>query len=236
MNRKPVLIAAFLFCFAQPISAQYHDYTGYSNWEYQIALYSWIIDQEGTATIEGTEIPVDVLMDNFNKLWQRSLNGAIQVRNDKWTILFDGRYIALRDEGVNIDLALLDLVGGYRLTPWFDIMAGGRYFHTDADMVSADNESFKGKKGWFDPVVGARIILPLAKGLYMSARGDVGGFGVGSKFTWQGIGALNWRISNFSLSVGYRIWDVDYESGSGSSLFRYDVTTKGPGLGFTVHF
>lgn len=236
MNRKSVLTAALLLCLAQTISAQYYDYTGYSDWETQISIYSWIIDQEGNVTIEGTEIPVDVILDNFDKLWQRSLNGAIQVRNDKWTILFDGRYIALRDEGVNIDLLLLDLAGGYRVTRWFDIMAGGRYFHTRADLVSTDGETYSGSEGWVDPMVGARIILPLAKGLYMSARGDVGGFGVGSKFTWQGIGALNWRIANFSLSVGYRIWDVDYESGSGSTLFRYDVATKGPGLGFTVHF
>lgn len=236
MIKRVVLAVILLCCFAQPASAQYYDYSDHDGTEYQVSIYSWIIDQEGDVTIDGTLIPVDVILDNFSKIWQRSLNGRIQARYGAWTILFDGRYIALRDDGVNMDLVLLDLLGGYRVVKWFDIMAGGRYFNIDAELVSAENETFKGNQGWFDPVVGGRIIFPLARGLYVNLRGDVGGFGLGSEFTWQGVGALSWRISNFSLSAGYRIWDVDYKSGSGENLFRYDVTTKGPGVGFTVHF
>lgn len=236
MIKRIVLAVILLLCSAQPAAAQYYDYSDGGDTEYQVSIYSWIIDQEGDVTIDGTLIPVDVILDNFSKIWQRSLNGRIQARYGAWTILFDGRYIALRDDGVNMDLVLLDLLGGYRVVKWFDIMAGGRYFNIDAELVSAENETFKGNQGWFDPVVGGRIIFPLARGLYVNLRGDVGGFGLGSEFTWQGVGALSWRISNFSLSAGYRIWDVDYKSGSGENLFRYDVTTKGPGVGFTVHF
>ena len=231
-----VSAAILLFGLAQPASAQYYDYSDHGDAEFQVSIYSWIIDQEGDVTIDGTTIPVDVILDNFSKLWRRSLNGRIQARYTHWTLLFDGRYVALRDDGVNIDLVLLDLVGGYRLASWLEIMAGGRYFNIDAELVSPDSGTFKGKQGWFDPVVGGRVIFPLARGLYLSLRGDVGGFGVGSEFTWQGVGALSWRISNFSLSGGYRIWDVDYQSGSGENLFRYNVITKGPGIGFTIHF
>ena len=39
-----------------------------------------------------------------------------------------------------------------------------------------------------------------------------------------------------SLQAGYRWVYVDYETGSGTSRFRYDVLTQGPQLGFTLHF
>jgi hypothetical protein len=231
-----IFAAVLIICLSQVTYAQYYDYSDYSDWEYQISIYSWIVDQEGTVTIRGTSIPVDIILDDFSKLWRRSLNGRIQARYENWLILFDARYIVLRDEGVDIDIVLLDLLGGYRLASFFDVMFGGRYFNTNADLTSEEGEKFSGKKGWFDPVVGARLIIPLTRGLYIITRGDVGGFGVGSKLSWQVLGAIDWRIANFSLAAGYRMWDVDYESGSDESLFRYNVTTKGPGIGFTVHF
>jgi hypothetical protein len=234
--RRFLLATALIVCFSQAVNAQYYDYSEYSDWEYQISIYSWIVDQEGTVTIRGTSIPVDLILDDFSKLWRRSLNGRIQARYENWLILFDARYIALRDEGVDIDIVLLDLLGGYRVASFFDILLGGRYFNTSADLTNEEGEKFSGKQGWFDPVVGGRLIITLAKGLYIIARGDVGGFGLGSKFTWQALGAIDWRIANFSLAAGYRLWDVDYESGNGENRFRYDVTTKGPGIGFTVHF
>jgi hypothetical protein len=36
--------------------------------------------------------------------------------------------------------------------------------------------------------------------------------------------------------VGYRILDTDYEEGSGSGYFKYDVTMSGPGIGFGWRF
>ena len=39
-----------------------------------------------------------------------------------------------------------------------------------------------------------------------------------------------------SLYVGYRALDMDYESGSGNDLFRYDVLTAGPQIGVAFRF
>ena len=39
-----------------------------------------------------------------------------------------------------------------------------------------------------------------------------------------------------SLAFGYRVLGMNYETGSGSELFRYDVITSGPVLGMTFRF
>jgi hypothetical protein len=60
-------------------------------------------------------------------------------------------------------------------------------------------------------------------------RGDVGGFDVGSKFSWQVLGALDYEICRsrtvtWSGMVGYKALSVDYAQGSGVSRYEYDVT------------
>ena len=39
-----------------------------------------------------------------------------------------------------------------------------------------------------------------------------------------------------TLAIGYRILDVDYEQGSGSERFKYDLTTQGFATGFLWTF
>ena len=68
-------------------------------------------------------------------------------------------------------------------------------------------------------------------------RGDVGGFSVGSKFTWNASAVLGYSISRVvSLGLGYRALYVDYESGSGSNKFEYKVTMYGPMVGVGSYF
>ncbi len=77
----------------------------------------------------------------------------------------------------------------------------------------------------------------MAKSLSLEVRGDLGGFGLGSNFTWQIEPLLNWHFSQLgSLQGGYRWLSTDYETGSGNTLFRYDMLKQGFQLGVTFHF
>ena len=46
--------------------------------------------------------------------------------------------------------------------------------------------------GWVDPLVGVRLRHQFAPGMNFVASGDVGGFGVGGKFSWQALAALKY--------------------------------------------
>ena len=68
---------------------------------------------------------------------------------------------------------------------------------------------------WFDPLVGLRLRHRFSPQTDMVLRGDVGGFDVGSKFSWQAMGYINWEFKRtesavWSAMMGYRALYVDY--------------------------
>ncbi|WP_458758490.1 hypothetical protein ACSVBT_19805 [Afipia sp. TerB] len=94
---------------------------------------------------------------------------------------------------------------------------------------------------WFDPLIGLRLRHRFSPQADMVLRGDVGGFGVGSKFSWQAMGYLNWDFAGteraaWSAMVGYRALYVDFEKGAGNTLYQYDMLTHGPVMGITARF
>ena len=94
---------------------------------------------------------------------------------------------------------------------------------------------------WFDPLVGLRLRHHFSPHTELVLRGDVGGFGAGSKFSWQAMGYLNWDFARtqsaiWSGMLGYRALYVDFEKGAGSTLYQYDVLTHGPVIGVTARF
>jgi len=77
---------------------------------------------------------------------------------------------------------------------------------------------------WFDPYIGLAGRYNITPAFYLTAKGDIGGFGVGSRLTWQAYGALGCQITQKIYSeAGYRYLSVDYRNGG----FLYDVATRG---------
>ena len=94
---------------------------------------------------------------------------------------------------------------------------------------------------WFDPLVGARIRHQFAPALNFMLSGDVGGFDVGSKFSWQVLAILDYEIHRsktavWSAMAGYKALSVDYSQGSGLTLYQFDMTIHGPIFGLTARF
>ena len=58
------------------------------------------------------------------------------------------------------------------------------------------------------------------------------GFGLGSSLAWQVLPFAGYRFANwFELSLAYRELGMDYETGSESETFAYDMTIFGPQIG-----
>ena len=141
----------------------------------------------------------------------------------------------------------------------FDLLAGARYWHQDLD-VHADFRATvalngplgltrsgsraiakSGSVDWVDPFVGARLRQQLASGQAFVLRGDVGGFGAGSQFSWQAIATYNsplCEIHGIPVDgyVGFRALSADFSQGSGRSKFEWDNVIYGPVIGATMRF
>ena len=139
-----------------------------------------------------------------------------------------------------------------------DVVAGGRYWHQDATLsanallnvgVPSAGLDFEGGRviarsgsvDWVDPFIGARLRQQMAPGQNLTLRGDVGGFDVGSEFSWQVIATYDFQLCvtdrhTIDGYLGYRALSVDYSEGSGANRYEYDAVQHGPVVGATVHF
>jgi len=160
----------------------------------------------------------------------------------RWAVLADVVYMNLGKAGttdggrfsadVGAEEFIGEVDGTWRTSESFEVLGGARYTSLTTTLNSTGplgTREAKGTKGWFDPVVGAQIFVPFSRAVQLQVRGDIGGFGVGCTFTWQGIVRVNWRVSKLiRVGVGYRVLDQDYESSSGTDRFRWNVVTQGP--------
>lgn len=167
--------------------------------------------------------------------------------------------------GLDFQQAVIELSAGYEVASWapvpdrevaIDLIAGARYWYQEADLNLALSTELdvaglevrgnralarSGTVDWFDPLVGARLRHQFAPGYELTVKGDVGGFGAGSKLSWQAFAALTFDLAThdgvtYAGMVGYRALDVDYEQGSGRRKYAYDILQHGPVLGLAIGF
>lgn len=137
-----------------------------------------------------------------------------------------------------------------------DLLAGVRYWHQklDVDLALAGTVNVDGlvvsgatavaRSGgvdWFDPFIGARLTHTPAPGQQLMLRGDFGGFGLGSQFTWQLLGTYTSYLGthagiDFDAYVGYKALSVDYDRGNGVNRYEFDVIQHGPVIGLAGAF
>ena len=98
-----------------------------------------------------------------------------------------------------------------------------------------------GTVDWVDPLVGGRVRMEVAPGHELFVRGDVGGFGVGSKFSWQAIGGYSFDYAikdgiTYSGLIGYKALYVDYAQGPGRKRYEFDMLQHGPVVGISLRW
>jgi hypothetical protein len=119
----------------------------------------------------------------------------------------------------------LDLGGGIR--PWWV----STQVSLEAGLAQA--RSSKRSAEWMDPVVSARGHLRLAERFVLTVYADIGGFGAGSELTWQVLGTLDWRATDWlRLHAGWRHLAFDFDR----RRLSLDVSLSGPILGATIRF
>jgi len=109
------------------------------------------------------------------------------------------------------------------------------YFETEIDTALASGRSRD--DDFLDPLVGARCQWVITEGFWLAARGDIGGFGIGSDLSWQLVGTIGWDPSEgVSVLAGYRLLDIDYTDGEGNQEQRLDLQFRGPTIGVMFRF
>ena len=250
---KALLIASLLsvgtlgnVCLAADM-AQPGPAPGEPGWTFEATAYGWFAGLSGDVGVRGLPpasldiSPIDVI----NALDAIPVMGSLTARNGDWSIMGEIIWVKLAAEAnfgpangeisyrqtqllasgvVGYDLPL-NLPEGMDLTA----TAGFRYNHIKATLDVSPalfpvTISREGSVDWIDPTIGLAFNYKINDRWFMNLTGDIGGFGVGSDFTTQGIATVGYMWTpTISTSIGWRALYTDYSEGG----FVYDTTEQG---------
>ena len=218
-------------------------------WHYLVEPYMMLPNMKGDTGI-GNLPPVHVDEDPSD-IFDNLQIGAmlfVEARNDQWAFSSDVLFMDLESDisegvllaGGKAEVSQLgwELAAMRRVAPWFELGLGLTYTQIDADVDIAFNgplasASSSLTEDWIDPTLVARATLPFGEKWFFQARANIGGFGIGSgsDLFWQMQADVGYRSSEkWQFAFGYRVIDTDYDQGSGSDRFIYDMQNFGPVL------
>ncbi|MCC3245936.1 outer membrane beta-barrel protein [Methylocystis sp. WRRC1] len=164
---------------------------------------------------------------------------------------------AVGEAGVGYELARFSLMSAPQSVTSFDAYAGARYVYLGLDLtldalgavnssalgaqaLIARNIESKARMEWVDPLVGLRMRHSFAPGDAFELRGDVGGFGAGSNFSWQAYGGYthDFEFEGVKLAglIGYRALSLDYSKWVKGRENGVNAIFHGPVVGVGARF
>jgi len=221
-------------------------------WHFTLVPYFWFAGIKGDVSVKGLPtVPIEVSFSDAIKNFHFGFLGVVEGRKDRWGFSLDTFYLDLHvpvketiGGRANLEATVKDLVtegdvfyrvanGGRKDNPaTLDVLVGARYYGTSAQLNAtfANGDEIAGDKRdltWTDAVTGLRFRAPLGSHAAFLGRADVAFFG--SKVTWNLTGDLAAGLSrHWTLGVGWRYLDIDYEKGSGATRSVLNLAYSGP--------
>jgi hypothetical protein len=253
---KKVLLMFSLLSLARPTCDAQDSTQSHSRWEFLVQPYLMFPNMKGTVGV-GT-LPDGELDASVGDIFDHLQSGFMlyaEAQNGAWAFSSDFLYMRLKQDAeptrtiksgsVSMTESAWELTGMRKILPWLEGGIAGRLVSLKVDMevvrnqVGGNTNTEQGNMThtWVDPILVVRLKLPETGQWLFQFRGDIGGFSVGSKLTWQTQAYGGYRFSElFQVTAGYRALSIDYETGANKDRFVYDVTTFGPVLQIGFNF
>ena len=239
---------------------------GSKDWEFFVTPYIWLASLKGDVTVKGVTQDVDVgffdILNSSDFAFALEAHGEAWYKR-KWGILVDGMWVIIKQNDNSIPPMQFDLkqnTGIFEVAGLYNFIE--RPFTDEPDSATWSLHGLVGTRvtvlkvdfdfdlgptvgqtqAWADPILGGRAVFKFGseRRWNFTFRGDFGGFGAGSDFTWKlsGLFGYNFHIGSLpsTFVFGYAALYQDFETGSGPDKFAWDITQHGPLLGLTLHF
>lgn len=236
-----------LVAVASPVAAQE------SGWEYSATMYGWFTGLSSTVGTPAGTVKTELDFSDVLEDLDMALMGTFEARNNRWALIGDLIYSDLSSSSatpgpvfnsveVDTTMTLVSGYAAYRVLDTaeaaVDIAGGLRWYDIDIDVALTGgpvpgNSSFG--DNWVDPVVAARLTVPIANDWFASGFVDVGGFGIdgASDLSWQVLASVGYNFNDtWSARFGYRYMFIDKTIG-GSNV---ELELYGPMIGVTARF
>ena len=217
------------------------------SWQFRITPYLWMLGLDGTTAALGNDVDVDAsfsdILDNLNI----ALSVNMELSKGPFFLVFDPMYADLEMDFVapgavplagtiDVDLLIADLNVGYSINENFGLYAGLRYYDQDISVTPNMLPEVSLGDDWTDYLLGIRVRTEMSDKWSFAGKldGAVGGDSDSALYLQAVL--LRHFGRNMHLDLGWRYYDVDYESGSGATRFKWDVKHSGPVVGFSWEF
>ena len=227
-------------------------------WAFQVTPYALFVNIDGDAQVgrtRGTDISISTgdVLENLDLAFMVRLEGLYR---QKWGVFVDYGFMDLEKETIGpvngvvtagVRQTVIDLFVFRRFPSDFgalDILAGARRWRNKLHLV-VDPSFWPGavsttvEEDWWDGFIGARALFDINQDWTLHLRGDIGGLGLSSDFTFNTLAGVMYHLTDaISLDIGYKALWVDYETGTQGELgrFAYDTVTHGPVVGMVFRF
>ena len=217
-----------------------------SRWRFEIVPYLWFASVDGTIGLEplpGAQFEANPAEPLVNLDF--ALAEVFTARKGPWVVLSDitvtklgvDETVSASDIEIDSVLVWASLATGYAVVDAprarVETFVGARYMLLDNDGRARGSITASNSKtdDWFDPIVGFDARGQLAERWSVGLLADIGGFGVGSDFSYELLPRVSYAWNEIiTLNAGYRLLSMDFES----SQVEYDVRESGWifGVGF----
>ena len=212
-----------------------------AQWDFRISPYVWINGLSGDVAVDGgVEVPITASVSDFKFAPSLTFSGT----GPRWGFMTDVSFspgeAKVGDPGearpVDIDnfigTALVTFMANETETSEVRVGVGGRFLNTQVEVPTPSGPIAEGSKTIFDPIAALHAVF--GSTVYGSFYGDLGGFGLGSRFTTQLYGAIGYRFTRqTSAELGYRLVSHNYEE---MDELTYDVRQHGFMGAFSIEF
>lgn len=238
---------------------------GSSGWTFSVAPYLWGASLSGNASVGQIDADVDATFADILEQLNIGAMVLAEARYKRFGIFAHPFFIRTRSDnsgaidtkvtnettiiagGVSYrvaDFEIGELVEGQPVKIGIEPYAGVRWTHLRLEIkLKEGNIPIKGNlpqtdqsESWLDPIVGSRFFVNFTDRWILATAADVGGFSVGTDYSWNAQGYVGYRSSLFGVpttyTVGYRALHQKYDSNN----FDWDVTQQGPILGAVFKF
>jgi len=214
-------------------------------WKFRLTPYLWMLGIDGTTAAFGNDVPVKADFSDIFDLLNIALAVNMELNNGKWFFVLDPMYASLEapiETGspiggkAEIDLLIIDALVGLSLSKNFDVYAGARYYDQDITVVPNNLPEVGLGDDWMDFLLGVRFSAGISDKWAFSGKIDAAVGGDSDSALYAQAVFMRLIGDNKHFDIGYRYYDVDYESGSGLTRFKWDVAHSGPVVGFSWGF
>jgi hypothetical protein len=188
--------------------------SGDDEWKFLVAPYVWAVGVDSKVIIGNYSASSTMTFSDILSHTQAAGQVHLEAQKGKFGFFFDPTYLSLREDGtftgarngvappptrdltLTAEMWFVEFGGFYQVGTWpingnsgqkitVDLLGGGRYWYLHGELDTTSPIHLSKTDDFIDPIIGARAAVNLTEKLIFNLRGDIGGFGVGSDFTWN---------------------------------------------------